>query len=188
MDSFGALSAAMPSTDDKAGQFLDTMKSIYRGEMATADNIPGVKGHIDKKTHEAFFEKDGTRYNLGAPGAKNYTDNVNKAFTSIAEKYFRELGEMQGETFEAKWSTMTSAFSRGMDDMVRKTGWWEKAIKPATVNITDAFRRLTPHLTNLSQSIFDKVSKLSVFDSLEGKLGTGIDNAATWQWSAQAEL
>jgi len=157
MAAYGSLAASMPNMDDQAGQFLETLKSISRGEMATADNIPGVKGHIDKKNHEAYLMKDGTKYQLGAADSKNYSKNLNAALTIIAEKYFKELGEMQGKTFEAKFSTMQSGFTRTLDAMVRKTSWWEQAIKPGLDGLTTSIVSLQPKFVELSQSIFNKL-------------------------------
>jgi hypothetical protein len=176
-DAVGAIAAVMPNVEDQGGQMLEVYKSLLRGEMALADNIAGVKGHIDKSTHEAYLMKNGRKFELGAPDAKNYTQRLNDVLLIIA-KDFAETGKLQGKSFEAKSSTLFSTFSRGMDDMIRKTSWWEGSIKPAMDFITAFIKNATAKITEFSQALYDKFAQ---FGARAGDLASmGLNKVLDW--------
>jgi hypothetical protein len=158
-DAVGSLASVMPNVEDQGAQMLDVYKSLLRGEMAQADNIAGVKGHIDRKTHEAYLMKGGHKFELGSPDDANYTKRLNNVLMTIA-KDFAETGKLQGQSFEAKSATLSSAFSRSLDDMLRKTLWWEQSIKPSMDSMTALIKNSTAKLTEFSQVLYDKFAQL----------------------------
>jgi hypothetical protein len=174
-DTMGRLASTMQNTDDQGGQMTETLKSLFKGEMQMADNISGVKGH--SKNGSAYLEKDGIKYQLGQVGTVEYAKNLIKTLQTLGLG-FKETADLLGTGFNAKWSTMMSAFTTGLDDMVRETGWWGRAVKPAVDNVTASFKQLTPNLVNLSESVFQKFGKLKVFTGLSDNLGDSIDNLA----------
>lgn len=154
---------------------LETFQSGSRGEVAALDQVPGLQGRTHKGAVTLYF--NGESFELGQKTGKDYFKNYNNALLHISEKYFGQLGKLQGQTWDAKWSTLVSSVKVAFDGMLRNTSWWD-SLKAGLDSVTISVKNLTPKFTELSQTIYDKLigsgafggAGKTLFDAINGTL------------------